>query len=200
MVFVKNYILPPPDVAEALRHMCVKAATEEHSALLSRAEAELLPRLSPRVCYTELPLSVSGDEVRLGGLNCSSRGLAGRAFGATRAVVFVATVGIEADRLIKRYSSLSPSLALAISALASERVEMLCDLFCRELAEQAEALGREVRPRFSPGYGDLSLEFQREIFRLLSPEGKIGVGLTDGLLMTPTKSVSAIVGICEKSR
>ena len=50
------------------------------------------------------------------------------------------------------------------------------------------------KPRFSPGYGDLSLEVQKEIFSLLDCPRKIGVSLGDSLLMTPSKSVTAIIG------
>ena len=51
------------------------------------------------------------------------------------------------------------------------------------------------RPRFSCGYGDLPLSLQREIFPALQVTKNIGVTLTDGDLMMPTKSVTAIVGI-----
>ena len=44
-------------------------------------------------------------------------------------------------------------------------------------------------------YGDLPLEAQRDVFALLNPEKRIGVTLNDGLLMSPSKSVTAIAGI-----
>ncbi len=178
--------------------MGVGEPSDELLTLVSRAGEELLPRISPRVCYAELPVLVSGDTVNAGGAFWISHGLATRISGASRALIFVATVGVGADRLVSRYSRPSPSLALAISALATERVEALCDLFSREIAEQKSAEGCDTALRFSPGYGDLSLDVQRDIFRLLSPEVKIGVSLTDGLLMTPSKSVSAIIGIRER--
>ena len=53
------------------------------------------------------------------------------------------------------------------------------------------------RPRFSPGYGDLPLEVQRTLFSLLEPMRHIGLSLTDSLLMSPTKSVTAFVGLTE---
>ena len=52
-----------------------------------------------------------------------------------------------------------------------------------------------LRPRFSPGYGDLKLEHQKDWFRLLDISRQIGIELTDSLLMVPTKSVTAIIGI-----
>ena len=194
MIYVRELALPSVDRAEAMSYMGVCHPSESDERLLSRAEDELLAELTPRVCYRELPLSVDGSTVRLGDAVCRSEDLARRLRGADSAIVFVATVGTSPDRLIGRYSRLSPSVALAVSALGSERVEALCDELC---ATVCDGLGEGVSllPRFSPGYGDLSLDFQREIFRLLSPERNIGVTLGERLLMSPTKSVSAIIGI-----
>jgi cobalamin-dependent methionine synthase I len=107
--------------------------------------------------------------------------------GCSEVVIFAATVGLDFDRLVGRYKRVSPSKALLIQALGAERVEALCDKFCA---------GFEGRTsRFSPGYGDLELQSQKEIFDLLRVEEKIGISLNESLLMTPTKSVTAIFGI-----
>ena len=53
----------------------------------------------------------------------------------------------------------------------------------------------KLRQRFSPGYGDLPLQAQRAIFDALQCHKEIGLYLNESLLMSPTKSVTAIVGI-----
>ncbi len=125
-----------------------------------------------------------------------SRGLA-RAFSCCReALVFAATVGLAMDRLIARFERVSPARALLLHGIGAERIEALCDAFCAsERARLAAEEGLSLRPRFSPGYGDLPLEFQRDIFRFLSPEKHIGLTLTRALTMSPTKSVTAIAVI-----
>ena len=115
--------------------------------------------------------------------------------GCSTAVFFVATIGLEIDRLIMKYSSLSISKAISFNALGTERVESLCDNFCSDLNKEYN--GRTTL-RFSPGYGDLPLEMQKDIFALLNCEKNIGVSLNESLLMSPSKSVSAIVGIKDK--
>ena len=47
--------------------------------------------------------------------------------GCRRVVLFAATVGVAPDRLIQRYSRVSPSKALVMQAVGAERVEALCD-------------------------------------------------------------------------
>ena len=197
MVLVRELSLPPVDRREAMGYMDVGRASESDERLLSHAENELLPGITPRLCYTECDVKIDGDLISIGNIKWHSSGLARRLSGAVRVIIFVATVGVAVDRLIGRYSRLSPSVALAVSALGSERVEALCDEFCDRIATE-KGDGVLLSKRFSPGYGDLSLEVQRDIFALLSPEKAIGVSLGDGLLMSPTKSVSAIIGISEK--
>ena len=112
--------------------------------------------------------------------------------------MFAATVGLELDRLIARHSRLSPARALALQAYGAERIESLCDAFLRNVQSECASEGITLRPRFSPGYGDLPLSFQRTLFETLDCARKIGLTLNESLLMSPTKSVTAIVGLTHK--
>lgn len=145
------------------------------------------------VVSCELDVRVEGDECFFGSFSLVSHDLAKNLDGCERAIIFAATVGVEYDRLIMKYSRLSPSKALFFQAIGSERVEALCDAFVKKAGEN-----RVLRPRFSAGYGDLPLDTQREIFALLDPAKHIGVALNASLLMTPSKSVTAFVGIGAK--
>ena len=74
--------------------------------------------------------------------------------------------------------------------MGSAAIEAFCDKLNSSF-ENAEYL----RPRFSPGYGDLPLECQRNIVEFLQTKKNIGMSLTDSLMMVPVKSVTAIIGI-----
>ena len=190
-VLVKKFReLPPPDRREAMRYAGVLDNNEGAFALFEECTAELEMHFG--VCYTELPLEINEDTCIFGNFSVCSASLAKRLAKCKKALVFCATVGSHADRLISKYSRISPSRAVMISALATERVECLCDEFCKSYAEENLL---SLSPRFSPGYGDLPLSFQKELFSLLSPCCRIGVSLGDSLLMSPSKSVTAIVGI-----
>ena len=82
-----------------------------------------------------------------------------------------------------------------MQAIGAERIEALCDSLCEELKSSLKTEGKTSKPRFSPGYGDLPLSFQKDVFRVLEPEKRIGLTLNASLLMSPTKSVTAIIGI-----
>ncbi len=115
-----------------------------------------------------------------------------------KAIVFCATVGIELDRLIKKYERIAPSKAVMLHAFGSERVEALCDAFCDDIKAEYGKFGMKCCARFSPGYGDFDIKFQKDIFRALDIPKNIGVSLNDNLFMTPSKSVTAIIGLKEE--
>jgi hypothetical protein len=195
LIYTKTYSPPPVDEREALRYAGVKEKSDEITALLQDCIKETADRMTYKVCYGEFEISCSGDELDLTFAKVNSRLLAKNLRGCHKIVLFCATVGVEMDRLIAKYATLSPAKSLMLDALGSERVEAVCDLFNAEITERARGEGCKAHPRFSPGYGDLPLDIQREIFAVLNPEKRIGVVLNDNLFMSPSKSVTAIIGI-----
>ena len=181
---VREYGAPPVVEREILRYAGMRGESPEVRELMESCLCEAENVFSYKICFAEV--SLDSEICRVG-----SRDLAKALQGCESAIVFAATVGIGIDRLISRYSLLSPARSLMFQAIGSERVESLCDEFCRELAGEWGT----VRPRFSPGYGDLPLSLQREIFALLDCGRSIGVALGENLLMSPSKSVTAIVGV-----
>ncbi len=185
--------LPEVDLREMLRYAACRAPDEQVTALAASAAEEGCRVLRPALCWREVPLTVTAHRVDLGFTAFDSQKLAAVLTGCDRAVIFAATMGLELDRLIARHGRLSPARGLMLQALGAERIEALCDSFCDFLA--AEYAPLTVRRRFSPGYGDLPLQNQRAFFDALQCHKEIGLYLNESLLMSPTKSVTAIVGL-----
>ncbi len=190
-VLTKTYDAPDILRREVLRYAKAKESPE-CEALLDSVIEEAREVFTYKVCYAELETHKALKGVDFGVFRAESESLAKNLKGATHAIVFGATVGLGIDRLIAKYSHLSPSRALMLNAFGAERIEALCDTFVRDI--EAE-YGSRLCPRFSPGYADLPLDFQREIFNLLDLPKKTGITLTDTMLMSPTKSVTAFIGI-----
>ena len=186
-IFVKTYAPPPVSKKEILRYAGVKEG-ENFDNLLKACLLET--ESSCRICYLALE-----KEKFFSLLEVKSTLLKNRLKDSEYVLLFAATVGIELDRNILRYTKLSPVKALFFQAIGAERIESLCNLFCGEIALKCEELGYATTQRFSPGYGDFPLEKQREIFDLLDCPRKIGLTLLDSGLMSPTKSVTAVIGI-----
>lgn len=183
-VYTKTYTPPPFNRQEILRYAGVGEEAPEIAAVLDSCMEEIAPQLVYKVCWCELPVEAADS---FG----PSKDLARRLRGCDTLVVFAATVGMAVDRLIARYGKVSPVKALLFQAIGAERIESLCDAFEEDIRGQKP----KAAPRFSPGYGDIPLDVQRRIFQILEPSRSIGVTLNESLLMSPSKSVTAIIGI-----
>lgn len=195
-IYTKCYSTPPINRKEIFRYAGVKEENGELEELLDSCLIEIYDKLSYKVCYRGFSVKRNGEILDLGFAQTSSKALKKCLEGCESIILFVASVGIELDRLIARYGVVSPSRALMLQAIGAERIESLCDVFCEELAEEK---GR-LTPRFSAGYGDLPLELQSDVFAVLDCQRKIGVTLNESFLMSPSKSVSAIVGIVKNKK
>lgn len=182
---------PPFDKREALRYAGVRGEDAMSEALMDACAAELLPILAYRVCYREL----STYEPWAENIMRSSVSLSRALSGCSAVLVLAATVGTAPDVFARRASVSSPAKAVMYQAIGAERIEALCDEFCRDMSERYVSSGILLTPRFSPGYGDLSLAVQRDIFSLLDCPRQIGLTLGESLLMIPTKSVTALIGL-----
>ena len=118
--------------------------------------------------------------------------------GCGEVYLLAATLGPGPDLLIRRASVQRMSDAAIYQALCAEMIESCCDQICARLRRQAAEEGLYLKPRFSPGYGDLPLDLQKDLLRILDAPKKIGLTLTDSLLMMPSKSVTALIGLTKE--
>lgn len=200
---IVSYIeYPSPEIErrEILRYMGCKVGDAQIDGLVDSCIYESSNALSYKVIYTEVPILKDRDGIKLGEIPIVSRDLQKCLSECDGAIIFAATVGLGIDRLINKYGRINPSRAVCFQALGAERIEALCDEFCKDISQKYAESCKKLRPRFSPGYGDLPLSLQRDIFNLLSCEKRIGLTLNDSLLMSPSKSVTAIVGIYDNTR
>ena len=173
---------------------CGNRPTQEVEALCDALLPEFLAALDCRACFQEVAVTVEGNLVTLPGLApIRSAALARNLAGCTRAILFAATIGSAADRLRMQTQVRSPARAVVLDAMGTAAIEALCDSLCADWRRQAAP--QQLRPRFSPGYGDLPLALQKDLLSLLDSPRQAGIMLTEGLMMLPHKSVSAIVGI-----
>ncbi len=191
-VITKTYPAPNINVREALRYAGCSSGNIEMLNLLHSCEEEAYPLFTYKVSYCILDAKIQDGVCDFGHFSVQSQKLAKNLSGCGRVLLFSATVGTALDRLISKHTRLSPSRAIMLQALGSERVESLCDMFCKDFEAENNAV---LKPRFSPGYGDLSLDVQKDIFSVLNCPKNIGVYLNDSLLMSPSKSVTAFAGI-----
>ena len=150
-----------------------------------------------RAVWRQYPLRRDGEWLDLGFARTDSRDLRRHLEGCGGILLFACTAGAEIDRRIARAKLLSPARGLLMHAIGAQQVEGGCDRLCERLAAQFP--DRQLTDRFSPGYGDLPLALQRDVTEALDCGTVLGITLTDSFLMTPFKSVTAIIGLKERN-
>lgn len=199
IVYSKSYSLPAVNCSEVLRYAGIgktDAPSAEISALLEEclAECEKEGVFSPKVSYRYLPVDFREENrIDFNYVDLESANLKKNLNGCDYCIFFAASVGFGIDRMILKYNKTNSAKALILQALGAERVEAVCDMLCAD--EEVIPKGYKGRPRFSPGYGDVPLEFQKKLLPLVDADKNLGISLNESLLMSPSKSVTAIVGI-----
>ena len=161
-------------------------------AEIARCETLLLETARPRVVWRRFPLDADGTPVGTE-LRPEGQDVKDLLRGCEAVIFFAATLGAEAESLLRRAQLRNMADAVILDACGSAAVENVCDNLCADLAA-AEA-PRFLTDRFSPGYGDLPFAQQPDFCRLLDVQRRIGVSVTDSGLMLPQKSVTALMGV-----
>ncbi|MBN2795411.1 MAG: hypothetical protein JXR88_08410 [Clostridia bacterium] len=113
---------------------------------------------------------------------------------ADRIILFAATLGVEFDRKVKQLQYHNQLEMMLLDAVGSAKVEALVDEMCEKIKT---TLGGYQTPRFSPGYGDFDLAFQEKLLRLIDGH-KIGLTVTNSFLLSPSKSITGVIGFSLK--
>ena len=183
-----------PDKKMALRFMGCKELSGDLAEMYEESLEEYKKAALFKAVYRKTSVTFFGEKGILFDFGeIESADLRKNLAGCSSAFIFAATSGSGVDRLILKHTKLSPADAMVTDCIASSGIEVFCDKINEEMRK-----GRVLKPRYSPGYGDVSLCCQSEILSFLDAYRKIGLTLTETYLMTPIKSVTAIVGIVEE--
>lgn len=163
---------------------------EATASLLDEAETLLRRAATPRGIWRALPLQA---------LELSEAGsdLARHLQGCSSLVLMAVTLGSGADALIRRLELSDIALGAAVDATASAAMDGLCDDVEAAARTWARSQGMWLTGRFSPGYGDCPLSLQHDLCLALDTVRGLGLAVTPQHLLTPRKSVTAILGTAD---
>ena len=187
-----------PNMKETARYLGYSRTVspdQDVSGLMEKAADEMAAIMKPQAVFEVFDLTVGLEsELSFADVFLHSRDLSRNLAGCSKVALLAATLGPQVDALIRRHSSTDPVYASILQATGPMYIEELVDLVNEEIKKIAASQGLKTKPRYSPGYGDVSLEVQKDFFRLL-PCTRIGLTLMDTLIMAPEKSVTAFVGL-----
>ena len=185
---------------EAFRYMGIKG--EPNPQIVSAAdecEQLLLKAAAPRWSWVFAEIDQASSEgISLQGhkLILSGNDIAGHLEGCFGAALLCATLGESVDKLLRKIQAEDMAKAVITDSMASAAIEQVCNAAEDEIRRRFQ--GKYMTWRFSPGYGDFPLETQKDFLTAVNASRTVGVFLTDGGLLTPTKSVTAVIGVSDK--
>ncbi len=185
---------------DALRFMRVPPDGYEKIMPLARRGFDELENFArPRKIWARFPISVKGCEISIGdgSVTCRSENLAKLFQNCHDCAAMAVTLGPEVDRQTQLLGKIDMARAVAFDACASVLADSLCDEIECEIGSRL-AEGEFLTARFSPGYGDLPMEFTGELLKILDAPRRIGLTLSRRGMMIPIKSVTALVGISDR--
>lgn len=189
------------DLKEALRYMGVKGAPDPSVlALAKQAEEEVNAHAKVRSVFKKVEIKADESagyvEIVGAGVRWEGKNLSRHLSGCESAYLIAATLGFEMEKRVNYLMSTRPALGVATDAMCTSALECALDELCLQLEKQC---GKKLKTRFSCGYGDFPLAAQKDMVKLLDTGRKIGVFLSESLMLAPQKSVTAVVGISDES-
>ena len=184
------------NITDALRYM--RVPPEGRSGELVRTVQEAFARLeeviTPRMVWGRFRVVHIDGGIEVEGGCIWSRDIARLVARGDECYLLAATLGHEVDRQISLAQRKNMLDGIALDACASVRIDDFVDGAVKDEIIPALRDGERLTSRFSPGYGDLSMSVTEDIIAMLDATKRIGLSVTRSGMMTPIKSITAIIG------
>lgn len=181
------------DLQQAARYFGQRGPADEATAsLLERCAVPILAAATPRAVWLEGDVQSLAEAGLLLGEDVFRH-----LTGCSHAVLLAVTLGPGVDAQIRRAGVGDIAAGVASDALGSALAEQMADAAEAELRQWAAGQGRYLTGRYSPGYGDWPITVQPLVAAALDTARRAGLCVTDSNLMTPRKSVTALLGVSD---
>ena len=181
------------DLAQAARYFGAHGEPDAATlALLQKCAVPLLAAAMPRAVWLLADTPALTETGLLPGEDVHKH-----LTGCEQAILLAVTLGPGVDAQIRRASVGDIAAGVASDALGSALAEQAADAAEAQLRQWAATEGKYLTGRFSPGYGDWDIAVQPLVAAALDTVRKAGLCVTDTNLMTPRKSVTALLGVSD---
>lgn len=181
------------DILQAARYFGARGEPDAATlALLEKCAVPILAAATPRAVWLEADVDSLWEAGILQGGDVTKH-----LEGCTQALLLAVTLGPGVDAQIRRAGVGDIAASVASDALGSALAEQAADAAEAELRQWAAREEKYLTGRFSPGYGDWPIAVQPKVAAALDTARRAGICVLDTNLMTPRKSVTAILGVSD---
>ena len=193
------------ETARYLGYSKLSAPDSQIASLIEQAATQMHKIINPKAVFQDFQLEITFSPenqnqenpiIKLKDTNfqLQSKDLYNNLKNCHKVYLLACTLGPQVDSLIRKTQFTDQVMASVFQSTGAMYIEEVVDFANNQIAQIEKNQNNFTRPRFSPGFGDVSLENQKHFFNLL-PCSKIGLSLMDTLIMAPEKSVTAFIGI-----
>jgi len=187
------------DKKEVLRYLGYKSQKidEKMMDLVHECCSETINLCKENSIYEIFDIERKNDQILLIGstLVLKDKDIKDLLINCEKCVVMAVTLGAAVDSKIAYYSRFNITKGVIMDACASTAIEYVCDRLQDEIMKNALVDNLYITTRYSPGYGDFSIDNGPEILNVLDAYKKIGLSITENNIMLPRKSVTALIGL-----
>lgn len=164
---------------------------------IAQSVAYLQELALPKMAYQVFPIQVTTSGIALEGSTLVFTGEDAHKLlsKSHHCILLAVTLGQALDRHLRMLQLQDMSKAVILDACASSYVEEACNHW-EEVIKQ-ELGSPHFTDRFSPGYGDMPLSLQPLFCQVLQTSKKIGLSADKSHILTPKKSITAVIGIAD---
>ena len=171
----------------------LKTDRNYESEVLEKCRKQFNSVVNYRCAYIRTAVDLSQENIcKFDFAQVKSKNLYKNLQGCKEVFVLAVTTGIAVDRLLARLNITSQAEHFITDGLSSAAIESFCDYVSDILSKDLKCASR-----FSAGYGDFSIEYQKPLLERLSASETLGITLNSAYLMTPVKSITAIMGVID---
>jgi hypothetical protein len=200
MIKISTVKIPYNKLLARLGYLKTKTKVNDRTTSLIKESLSLAQKLiKPKVAMAFEDMAILNDEVLFKkGYKIRSRNVAMllknsfKAYGIS--VTIDNAVESKRDEYLKKKEIFN---ALILDAAGSVGVEEMITLAHEQIKAYEENNNNSITKRYSPGYGDWSVENNREFLNWIGAE-YIGINLNESCQMQPEKSISALIGVVKQ--
>lgn len=194
-----NPNIPKPEVKRQLGYQEQTKSNPQIEDLITEAITEAQTIIKPRGNYLRLEnINITKDKVKLGTnqLTFKSQDVADLLANQDQVVILAVTIGSALEEKVEQlFASDQLTKATILDAVGSVAVEEAANKLQEKIEVEAEKIGLpSVTMRYSPGYGDLALNVQPQLLKLVQGQ-ELGIAVNDSFLLIPQKSITALLGL-----
>ncbi|AKL98429.1 vitamin B12 dependent-methionine synthase activation domain-containing protein [Endomicrobium proavitum] len=197
MINVSTIKIPYEKLLARLGYLKAKTKLDAKTEILIKENLALAQKLiSPKAVIAFSKIHITEDIISLSGkFKITGKDIAKLLDGCFKAYGIAVTIGKALEQKRNFFIENKETFnALVLDSAGSVAAEEAITLANSQIKDFETSAGNALTKRYSPGYGDWQLSSQKDFLNWLGAQ-KIGISLTQHYLMTPEKSVSAIIGV-----